>query len=184
MADKNPEDQKPAASGVSLMGKVAIGGVVGVFVLVESVVAYMMLPNPDTIATKVREEIKAEITDKTEEADDPLEKQDTTNFVEAEIGNFNIMVHQHAANTTLTIACKVMATIDKNDKSEFDTLLENNKNRLRERIIIEFRSSEVDDLKDAGLGLLKRRILEKSNLLLGKPFIKSIMFPEYNYYQQ
>lgn len=183
MADKNSDEQQPATSGVSLMGKVAIGGVVGVFVLVESVVAYMMLPNPDAIATKVRAEIQAEISDKTDEADDPLEKEETANFVEVEIGNFDINVHQHAANTTLMISCQVMATIDKNDKTEFDTLLENNKNRLRERIIIEFRSAEIDDLKDAGLGLLKRRILEKSNLLLGKPFIKSVIFGKYNYNQ-
>lgn len=184
MSDKAPEEQAPAPAGVGLMGKVAIGGVVGIFVLVESIVAYSMLPNPDAIATKVREEIKNELTEKTEEADDPKNKEDQTNFEEVEIGKFNIAVHQTAANTTLTISCTIMATVDKDEKAEFDTLLENNKNRLRERIIIEFRSAEVDDLKDAGLGLLKRRILEKSNLLLGKPFIKSVMFPEYNYYQQ
>lgn len=174
----------PANNNKSMMGKVIIGFVISIVVLVESVVAYMMLPNPELIANKVREEVKQEIRENSDAADDIISIEDQTVYVEVELGAFNLGVHQPSANTTLNITCSVMGTIAEADQAEFDELLANNQNRLRERIIIEFRSAKVTELTDAGLGLIKRRILEKSNTLLGKPILKEIMFPEYNYYQQ
>lgn len=178
------EEIKNTNSGKSMMGRVIVGVVVSLVVLVESVVAYMMLPNPDRIADKVREEVKQEILENNENAEDIISLEDQTVYKEVELGSFNLGVHKPAANTTLNITCKVMGTIAETDQAEFEQLLANNQNRLRERIIIEFRSAEVTELTAAGLDLIKRRIKEKSNTLLGKPLLKEIMFPEYNYYQQ
>lgn len=178
------KENVPAPKGAGLMGKVVMGGVVGIVVLIESVVAYMMLPNPDLIASRVREEVKQEIMENSDVSEDIVHVEDQAVYNEVELGTFNLGVHQPAANTTLNITCRVMGTVDQTQQAEFDELLANNMNRLRERIIIEFRSADVTELTDPGLGLIKRRILEKSNTLLGKPLLKSIMFPEYNYYQQ
>lgn len=178
------ENTNNGGNGKSMMGKVIVGVVVSMIVLVESVVAYMMLPNPDLIANKVREEVEKEINESSQADEDIITIEDQTVYKEVDLGSFNLGVHQASANTTLNITCKVMGTIAETDQTEFDELLANNENRLRERIIIEFRSAEVTDLTQAGLDLLKRRILEKSNTLLGKQILKEIMFPEYNYYQQ
>ena len=165
------EENANTNTGKSMIGKVIIGVVVSMVVLVESVVAYMMLPNPDLIANKVREEVKQEILENSEIAEDIISVEDPTIYKEVELGSFNLGVHQPSANTTLNITCTVMGTIAEADQAEFDELLANNQNRLRERIIIEFRSADVTELTDAGLGLIKRRILEKSNTLLGKPIL-------------
>lgn len=186
MAAENDTKTEPApASGPGMMGKIVMGMVVSIVVLIESVVAYMMLPNPEAIASKVREEVKNEIDQGKDDKEDIVADSEVeAECTEVELGSFSLGVHQPNSNTTLNITCKVMGTIAKSDKAEFDTLLANNSNRLRERIIIEFRTANVTELTAANLGLIKQRIKEKSNTLLGKPIIKSIMFPDYNYYQQ
>ena len=74
--------------------------------------------------------------------------------------------------------------MDEREQAELTTLLELNKARLRERITVEFRNAEITDLADSELGLIKRRILEKSNALFGKPLLRSVLLPDFNYYQQ
>ena len=46
------------------------------------------------------------------------------------------------------------------------------------------RSAEITDLTDAGLGLIKRRILETTNKALGKPLLQGVMFSEFSFVEQ
>ena len=46
------------------------------------------------------------------------------------------------------------------------------------------RSAEGSDLADAGLGLIKRQILEKTNALLGKPLVKVVIISDFSYMEQ
>ena len=59
-----------------------------------------------------------------------------------------------------------------------------NKHRIRENVIIIIRSAEVTDLTDAGLGLIKRRILETTNKTLGKPLLQEVVFSEFSFIEQ
>ena len=43
---------------------------------------------------------------------------------------------------------------------------------------------QIEDLTDPGLGLLKRRILAKSNDLLGKPLLRSVVFSDFSFVEQ
>ncbi len=70
------------------------------------------------------------------------------------------------------------------EESEFTNLMEKHPARFREIILYEIRNSEREDLDDPQLGLIKRRILEKSNNLFGKPILKSVMFPDFSYIEQ
>lgn len=178
------ETPPPAPAGPGLMGKIVAAAVIGLIVAGEAALVYFFLPNADAIASRVREEVKQELNDGSEKLEDVAKTSEFTEQAEVELGSFSLAIHQPSTNSTLNVTCRVMGTIEKTDQAEFDKLLANNANRLRERIVIEFRSADLGELTDAGLGLLKRRILEKSNQLLGKPILKSIMFPEYNYYQQ
>jgi len=179
-----PENPAAAPSSPGFLGKIIAAVVIGVIVAGEAALVYMFLPSADVIASRVREEVKQELTEGGEKLEDVAKTSEFTEQIEVELGSFQLAIHQPSTNSTLNVTCRVMGTIEKTDQAEFDKLLANNSNRLRERIIIEFRSADLGELTDAGLGLLKRRILEKSNQLLGKPIVKSIMFPEYNYYQQ
>ncbi len=41
------------------------------------------------------------------------------------------------------------------------------------------RNSQITDLSDPGLGLLKRQILAKTNALLGEPLLKEVIFSDF-----
>ena len=45
-------------------------------------------------------------------------------------------------------------------------------------------SAHQFDLTDAGLGLIKRRILETTNKTLGKPLLKGVVFSEFSFVEQ
>ena len=49
------------------------------------------------------------------------------------------------------------------DGPEFAARMKEVQQRFRESVIITFRGAEMNDLSDAGLGLLKRTISEKTN---------------------
>ena len=184
MAENSPNDkvEKTTRQG-GLMGKIIIASIVGTVILVETAVAVLLIPDPPEVASKIRADLKAEYQ-KSREDSDLLGDDEDGPVVEVGLGEFNITIHDMKAQSTYTIDCNVMATVGEKDETEFVELLELNKSRLREKVMIEFRNAKVGDLADSELGLIKRRILEKSNALFGKPLIRAVLLPDFNYYQQ
>jgi flagellar FliL protein len=45
-------------------------------------------------------------------------------------------------------------------------------------------SAESADLTDAGLGLIKRQLLEKTNRALGEPMLKEVLFSKFNFVER
>ena len=70
------------------------------------------------------------------------------------------------------------------EQSDFDTQYEKNKVRLREQVIMTLGGADSTDLTDAELGLLKRRILEKTNRALGKPLVQEVLFSKFNFVER
>jgi flagellar FliL protein len=62
--------------------------------------------------------------------------------------------------------------------------LEENQHRFREQVIVTVRSSEITDLTDAGLGLVKRKIMDKTNRMLGKQLLQTIIFSDFSFIEQ
>jgi len=176
-------DTRSTDAGRGLVAKVMIALLIAGVVMAEAAAVYFFLPSSEVIASRIRDEVRRELLDADPQREDVVRLDDQASYVEVDLGNFNLAIHQPSTNVTLNLMCQVMGTVDKAEQAEFQKLLANNANRLRERIVIEFRSADMTELTDPGLGLIKRRLLEKSNQLLGKPFLKSIMFPEYSYTQ-
>jgi flagellar FliL protein len=44
--------------------------------------------------------------------------------------------------------------------------------------------AESSDLTDSGLGLLKRRILEKTNRALGLPLLREVLFSKFSFVER
>ena len=103
---------------------------------------------------------------------------------EVELGKFNVMIHQPAADVTLRINFHLIGTVEEKEEHEFAELLAKNQHRLRDHIISEIRNSETSDLTDPGLALIKRRILATSNALLGKPILRTIVFSDFSFIEQ
>jgi len=104
--------------------------------------------------------------------------------IEVDLGKYNIMVHQPTANMTLRINFHLIGTVREEDHHEFEELFGKHQHRLRDLAIFEVRSSQMEDLTDPGLGLLKRRILAKSNELFGKPLLRSVVFSDFSFLEQ
>ncbi|WP_425614729.1 flagellar basal body-associated FliL family protein [Anatilimnocola sp. NA78] len=104
--------------------------------------------------------------------------------VEVELGKFNLMVHEPASNVTLRVNFHLVATVEDGDSEEVSHLLEKNQHRLRDQIIFEIRNAQMSDLTDPGLGLIKRRILAKSNDLLGHALLQNVVFSEFSFIEQ
>ena len=45
-------------------------------------------------------------------------------------------------------------------------------------------AAQAKDLSDAGLGLIKRQILEKTNRALGHPMLREVLFSKFNFVER
>ena len=89
-----------------------------------------------------------------------------------------------ASNVTMRVNFHLIGTVPAEEHHEFEELLAKNQHRLRDQAIFEVRNCQIDDLTDPGLALLKRRILAKSNDLLGKPLLHSVVFSDFSFVEQ
>lgn len=103
---------------------------------------------------------------------------------EVDLGNFTVSGFQPASNSTLFITFHLYGTVRHKYTGEFAERLEENQHRVRDNIIVIIRSADITDLTDAGLGLIKRRILETTNKTLGKPLLQEVVFSEFSFIEQ
>jgi flagellar basal body-associated protein FliL len=84
----------------------------------------------------------------------------------------------------LRIDFHLYGTVGSDDKTEFDEAMQENKHRFRDQVIMTIRGCEHSELTDAGLGLIKRKILEKTNRTLGKPLLQAVIFTDFSFIEQ
>jgi len=121
---------------------------------------------------------EGEPTASDEEAVSPLDQ------VEVDLEQFSVTAHQPASNTTTRIDFHLYGVVNESERGDFERLLKANQQRIREQVLVIVRSCEAADLADAGLGLIKRQILAKTNALLGKPLLRAIIVSEFSYIEQ
>jgi flagellar basal body-associated protein FliL len=103
---------------------------------------------------------------------------------EVDLGEYSIMATDPASSTMLLVDFHIFGTVAVEYSSEFESLYEENRHRIRHQVIIIVRSAEMADLTDASLGLIRRQILEQTNQLLGKPLIEEIIFSKFSFIEQ
>jgi flagellar FliL protein len=69
--------------------------------------------------------------------------------------------------------------IDK--ESKFKQLMEEKEQRVRDQVLTTVRSASMSDLTDAGLGLLRRKILETTNRTLGEQVLQDVIFSDFSW---
>jgi flagellar FliL protein len=183
--NENPqaEEQTPAAATrTNPFGKIKIVLFVALVIAVECAVAYWYLPQTvETAAlagSAVENKGESKTTPKKEAEKEPNSQ------VEVDLGEFNVTAYQPASNTTLRIDFHLYGTVAALEQKEFMTRLEENLHRFREQVIVTVRSSEITDLTDAGLGLVKRKIMDKTNRMLGKQLLQTIIFSDFSFIEQ
>lgn len=167
-----------------MKAKLQILGGILVLVLLECAVAYLIIPSPQDVIKAA--EIQAQAAEKGDgensQQPQPLAADEVT--VEIDLKEFGITAYRPLSESTMRIDFHLYATIRAIDQAEFEKLMENHRNRFREQVIVTVRSSDESELTDPSLGLLKRKILEKTNSILGKPMVHSIVFSEFSFVEQ
>ncbi len=103
---------------------------------------------------------------------------------EVDLGEFTVTAYQPVSNSTLFISFHLYGSVMNKHGEDFSRRLSDNKFRIRDNVIVIIRSAEIADLTDAGLGLIKRRILETTNKTLGKPLLQAVMFSDFSFVEQ
>jgi flagellar basal body-associated protein FliL len=150
-------------------------------VAAECFLAYLMIPSrADLEKWSAEKAAKAAKTEESAHGQAGEEKHE----VEVDLGKYTVVVHHPASNVTLRVNFHLIGTVLEKDHHELETLLTKHQHRLRDQAIFEIRNCRIEDLTDPGLGLLKRRILAKSNDLLGKPLLRSVVFSDFSFVEQ
>jgi len=178
-ADSESAQQNDDKPSKGMMGKLHIGGIIAAVVAVECLLAYFLIPSaadmqPSSVDVTVEE---------TEDAETAADESAATE-VEVDLGDFAITSLQRGTNTTLRIDFQLIGIVHQDDEAELTELYGRCENRMRDKVIVTIRSSEIEDLSDAGLALIKRRILERTNAALGKPIVRRVIFSRFSLIEQ
>lgn len=166
------------------MGKLIICAFMGIVVAVECLLAFLFIPSAEEVAALAEEKMMKKLPATVAQEDLVVQDEQAAASVEVELGEYSITVSQANSNLSLRVDFQLYGTVLEKEKGQLEVAMERNKHRFRDQILIEIRNSNVEDLGDPALGLIKRRILEKSNALFGKPLLQSIVFSQFTYIEQ
>jgi flagellar FliL protein len=179
MANVEPEETSANKPAGSMLGRFLIAAFLGAVVISECLFAYFWLPSAQEVAAEVEKLAKEANAGAESSAETP--QGEATSVVEVDLGNFTITNHRLPTEATFRTDFHLFGTVAEEDRDEFTRVFQRNEHRFRDQVIVEIRNCEVSDLEDAGLGLIKRRFLAKSNALFGKPLLRSIIFADYTF---
>jgi flagellar FliL protein len=186
-SDVQEHEMSSRSDGGSFFAIVKAVAFVSVIVVVEIVAAAMLAPSPQETA-KLAQQLAAAATGETEDAShqngEEQEPSHDEQLKEVELGTYTITRFNPATNTTLAIDFELYGTVLADDASDFQHHFENSKARIREQVNMTLHGADSSDLTDAGLGLIKRRILEKTNRALGQPLLKEVLFSKFSFVER
>lgn len=180
------EKTKPSDGGTEAVPKggnkklvLIVAGVVLAVTLLESAVVFLYLPSAREAAAKSAAEEKLPEPEE-EEVDTGKEMR------EFDLGEFRVTAYQPMSSTTMRIDFHLFGMVLANGKNEEEMglVFKAKEKRLRDQIFVVVRGADLNDLTDAGLGLLKRRILETTNKVLGKRLVQSVVFSDFSFVEQ
>ncbi len=187
-SDTSQDDPQPnSGAGSGMKGKLIALAIVLVIVLAECAVAILAFPSANDTATLTQAMLAAPDVEANDVAvtEPPAEEQRSDEEVlEIDLGEFDVSSYQPLSNTTLRISFHLYGIVAVDDETQILDLLEAKRQRMREQVLVILRSAELTDLADAALGLIKRRILEKTNRTFGEPLLREIIFSDFSFMEQ
>lgn len=190
-SDTSQDDPQPApGSGAGMKGKLIALAIVLVIVIAECAVAILVFPSANDTATLTQAMLATPDAAAKAEADNmvtepPAEEQrGDEEVLEIDLGEFDVSSYQPLSNTTLRISFHLYGIVAVDDETQILDILEAKRQRMREQVLVILRSAELPDLADAALGLIKRRILEKTNRTFGEPLLREIIFSDFSFMEQ
>ncbi len=184
-----------------MMGLVKVIAFVSVLVIVQVVAASFLIPSAkdteqlahDLASAKnaaAEESEHAAPTEHNEHGDHATDEEhgeehgEHNENAEVELGNFTVTRYNAETDRTLNMDVTIFGVVLATESEEFAHVYETSKNRIGDQVVATLRSANASDLAEAGLGLLKRQILEKTNRALGKPLLQEVLITKCNYIEQ
>jgi flagellar basal body-associated protein FliL len=187
-SDTSQDDpQSDPGAGSGMKGKLIALAIVLVIVLAECAVAILAFPSANDTATLTQAMLAApdvEANDVVVTEPPAEEQRSDEEVIEIDLGEFDVSSYQPLSNTTLRISFHLYGIVTVDDETQILDLLEAKRQRMREQVLVILRSAELTDLADAALGLIKRRILEKTNRTFGEPLLREIIFSDFSFMEQ
>ncbi len=181
--DLTGEQEYPAPRGG--LGKVKAAVFITVVIALECAVAYFYIPSSSETASMAGATLGIDPeTGRAPSLELRHTSQETVDQVEVRLGEFSVTAFQPVSNSTLRIDFQLYGTIALNDEADFFRRFEENRHRFREQVIVTIRTAEITDLTEAQLGLIRRRVLERGNRVLGKPLLRGVIFSDFSFIEQ
>jgi len=160
-----------------------------VIVVVEIVAAAALIPDAAETAAIGEKLVQAEIEQHEVQVsnDNPTETPQTDpslDTLEVNLGAYHVLTYEPNSGSSLNIDFELYGTVLAEDESEFYQIFAVNQHRIEEQVVITMRGTELTDLTAAELGLIKRKILEKTNRALGKPLLREVLFPKFSFLER
>lgn len=177
------EGASPAPKNAA--GKIKAAAFIAVVIGVECAVAYFFIPSASETAAIAGASLgidpaTGEVAP--HEAEESL--AEVPDQIEVPLGEFSVTAFQPVSNSTLRIDFQLYGTVAAKDELEFFQRMEENRHRFREQVIVTIRTADVTDFTEAQLGLVRRRVLERSNRVLGKPLLRGVIFSDFSFIEQ
>jgi hypothetical protein len=189
-------EDAPVKKPPGIMTLVKALAAISVLVLLQLVGVSMLIPSAEE-TTKIAEKLaSADAAHEAEEEGAPAVAHDehaegeehgepgAHDVHEVKLGSYHVVTFNTDTGTSLNIDFELYGTVLAKEEEEFTQLFEANKVRLREQILVTVRGTDVTDLSDPDLGLLKRLILEKTNRTLGKPLLNEAIFSKFSFIER
>lgn len=182
MADETePTPKKPSA----LMAIIKAVVIVSVLVVIEMVAAAMMIPSAEETEALARDLARTATGEESAVAEDETLALDTDEeTLEVELLTDNITRFDPETDATLNVQFSVFGVVLAEEEPEFTEQFTANTSRIHEQIMLTLHGADTADLASAGLGLIKRQILEKTNRSLGRPLLREVVFTKLNFVQR
>ena len=179
------EDFPETGGRSSIFAKIKVLLLLAVVITAECVAAYVFLPS--TTQTRILAEdtlgIASEDGDLSSEDGEDADR-DIADQVELDLGEFSVTAFHPISSTTMRIDFLLYGMVAEGDVDEFLERLDGQRHRFREQVIVTLRGADITDLTDPTLGLIKRRVLERTNRTLGKPLLRGVIFSEFSFLEQ
>lgn len=186
----DPTEESPALEKKSsaLMRVIKAVVIVSVLIVIEMVAAAMIIPSAEETEELAKnlaraadgEALAAKTGD--EEKVSMIAPGEAT--VEIELLTDNITRFDPETDSTLNVQFSVYGVVLAEEQAEFNKHYATNVSRIHEQIMLTLHGARTTDLSNAGLGLIKRQILEKTNRTLGRPLLREVVFTKLNFVER
>lgn len=103
---------------------------------------------------------------------------------EFDLGEYRVPVPQHDLNTVLFVEFQLIAVVPQSEEERLKARVKLVEHRLRHAVIVAVRKLSRSEIFQQELTVVKARLIEAINRVLGKPTVKKIEFFRFSYLEE